>query len=708
MAVEEVGIRLSLKERRTVAAGLAATERELEDVADAGYRVEDAGTAAARGLEKASDRRFSRGFRAIGRGALGVTRVVGRGLLSAARVGAYGLGLAAAAAGALSVKAIGLAGDARETASAFDTVFGPSARRVQGDLDRLTKRFGVYNPELQDATRQFGVFGKAAGMAQADLGAFSTDLVKAGLDLASFYNADPGEVFGALQSGLAGETEPLRRFGIFLSQTAVEAQAASMGLTGELTEQQKVMVRQAIIMKSLGDAQGDLARTSEGYANQQRAATGRTRTFLSMLGGPLTTAATGAWRGLNHILRGAIRELRGELPGLEKDARGASRTFEGWGRSIARRIPNAIDTVRTKLDDMRGAWDRLTSGDTGVQLGALTGNVKELGAALPELGEHLPGVADLLAVINTVTGFLAEHTDELSMAMPYLVAGYVALKVSQMAANLVLAASLPMKIAEFAVNRQLVKSNKELIASRAGVTAATTVQTGATAASTAATGGATVATRALGFAMRALPIFAIISAIALIASGLVYAYKKSETFRAIVHGAMSAVKTAVGWVKDAFWAVVDAIKGAIGWVGDMAGKVKGALGFVKGLIDRTEYASNLGEGLSGAFSNAASDIEDMFQPGPRGRGAGRRAFGGPVTRGRPYVVGERRPELFVPRVDGRILPRIPDPEHWDDDVDVTVGRRDGTDGPLVVRLEVDGKVLAETVVDEFDKKGARK
>lgn len=36
-----------------------------------------------------------------------------------------------------------------------------------------------------------------------------------------------------------------------------------------------------------------------------------------------------------------------------------------------------------------------------------------------------------------------------------------------------------------------------------------------------------------------------------------------------------------------------------------------------------------------------------------------RAGGGPVRRGHPYVVGERRPELFVPDEDGTILPSVP-------------------------------------------------
>ena len=32
------------------------------------------------------------------------------------------------------------------------------------------------------------------------------------------------------------------------------------------------------------------------------------------------------------------------------------------------------------------------------------------------------------------------------------------------------------------------------------------------------------------------------------------------------------------------------------------------------------------------------------------------ADGGPVTKGSPYIVGERGPELFVPKNSGRIIP----------------------------------------------------
>jgi hypothetical protein len=39
--------------------------------------------------------------------------------------------------------------------------------------------------------------------------------------------------------------------------------------------------------------------------------------------------------------------------------------------------------------------------------------------------------------------------------------------------------------------------------------------------------------------------------------------------------------------------------------------------------------------------------------------AGARAMGGPVKANTPYLVGERRPEVFVPSTNGKILPRVP-------------------------------------------------
>lgn len=62
-----------------------------------------------------------------------------------------------------------------------------------------------------------------------------------------------------------------------------------------------------------------------------------------------------------------------------------------------------------------------------------------------------------------------------------------------------------------------------------------------------------------------------------------------------------------------------------------------------------------GSVFSGANASTASASQTEavrnFMPG-----VGRRAAGGPVDAGRPYIVGERGPELIVPRQAGMVVP----------------------------------------------------
>lgn len=581
MSEHQVGIRLSLKERRETAQGLAEVEGNLEEVGDAAEKSGKQASLATRGYRSLlSGMRGAASF--AGRGFVGAMRGVGRVTASATRGAVIGVTALTIAVGGLSMKAIGMAGDARETASAFDTVFGPSAGRLGRDIDSLSKRFGLYAPELQDAARQLGVFGKAAGVARSDLPKFSKDLVQAGLDLSSFYNVSSGEAFQAIQSGLSGEAEPLRRFGIFISDAAMKAQAAQMGLTDELTEQQKVMVRHRLIMKSLGDAQGDLERTSRGFANQQRAAGGRVQSVLQMLGGPLTTAATGAFRGLNAILKVAIRFLQREMPDLEQKAKRTSQVFQRWGYDTAKNLPQTLRSVGRwagwvgdQAQKLPGILSSVRRGGREVVdtfgglnddggLTELKANLVEMRPAAAALGEQMPGINDALSVTNVVTGFLAKHTDTLAKIMPALAAGYVLLKVSQIAANTVAAASPVLKLLDYRATKMLVKANKELVAIQRAATVSTAANTAATGTNTAATStgvlargraivamaahktatlAATAATKVhtagqwlLNAALAANPIGLVVVAIAALVAGFVLAYKKSETFRGIVDG----------------------------------------------------------------------------------------------------------------------------------------------------------------------------
>jgi hypothetical protein len=64
--------------------------------------------------------------------------------------------------------------------------------------------------------------------------------------------------------------------------------------------------------------------------------------------------------------------------------------------------------------------------------------------------------------------------------------------------------------------------------------------------------------------------------------------------------------------------------------------------------------------ISGAFSKVgAGGGGGSVSAGSGSTFGNRREFGGPVSKGRAYIVGEKRPELFVPNTNGIIVPQLP-------------------------------------------------
>lgn len=211
--------------------------------------------------------------------------------------------------------------------------------------------------------------------------------------------------------------------------------------------------------------------------------------------------------------------------------------------------------------------------------------------------------------------------------------------------------------------------------------AVTTAHKVATVAATGATKAQAAAQRVLNLAMKANPIGLIITAITLLVAGLVLAYKKSDTFRAIVQKAGEIGAKAIGWIVDkvgdlvgwladklgpgvskakdiavgAFklWLapikfVIDKIKSVVEWLGDAIDATKRAIGLGK------EYRSLMG-GVFSDISEGFNEVGEALRNSARGNGAPdvppnipRMATGGIVTRPTLALIGEAGPEAVVP------------------------------------------------------------
>jgi hypothetical protein len=102
--------------------------------------------------------------------------------------------------------------------------------------------------------------------------------------------------------------------------------------------------------------------------------------------------------------------------------------------------------------------------------------------------------------------------------------------------------------------------------------------------------------------------------------------------------------------------VTAAVKGAWEWLVKVYNKIKdlGAFGKLFNSSGRKELAVTLVKSAAGSVAGKRTAASPAVRRAAASI-AGARASGGPVAAGRTYLVGERGPELFTPRISGRIL-----------------------------------------------------
>lgn len=130
-----------------------------------------------------------------------------------------------------------------------------------------------------------------------------------------------------------------------------------------------------------------------------------------------------------------------------------------------------------------------------------------------------------------------------------------------------------------------------------------------------------------------------------------------NTYGKAAKDTMDELRQAIeGWGRAASQAFTDWAFGAQGsikdvaatWMKEIANMMLYANVFKPLANSAGDWLSSVIPGLIGSFGGGGGAMN--------GSGLKMRAFGGPVTAGHPYIVGERGPELMVPNSSGRIVP----------------------------------------------------
>ncbi len=177
----------------------------------------------------------------------------------------------AAAVGAAGLKILELASDANETLNLLDAAFGENSKAVQEWSTEFAAAAGRSEFGMREMSGQLGaVLNPLMEKNQEIAAEMSTRFAGLAVDLGSFFNTADSQALNALRSGLTGEAEALKKFGVVMNEATLSAFALETGVTKNVKSMsiaEKTALRYNFILDQTALAQGDAARTSEGWAN---------------------------------------------------------------------------------------------------------------------------------------------------------------------------------------------------------------------------------------------------------------------------------------------------------------------------------------------------------------------------------------------------------------------------------------------------------
>jgi tape measure domain-containing protein len=271
------------------------------------------------------------------------------------------------------------------------------------------------------------------------------------------------------------------------------------------------------------------------------------------------------------LVRRGFEAIRGAIEKIPFAAIGA-KIGDTFSKIDFGAISNKVGDVFTKIVDAIKGVDWSKIGEGFKKIGASIGNIDFSKAG--EGGDAL----------GKVFGFIADHMDEILKALPFLIAGFVALAGIQKLNTIIGRDSLIGFVAQLVQTGLLIASNFILARSYGAVSLGQKKVSGGSAAVTGgflreklAAIGSAIATKAAAAAARVMaaaqfllnkvmganPIVRVILIIAALVTALIVAYKTNEKFRNIVNKAFGAIKNVAGAVLDWLGKAVSTVIGFI-------------------------------------------------------------------------------------------------------------------------------------------------
>ena len=280
--------------------------------------------------------KLKQGFSALGIGMKGLA------------AGAVGFG--ATMAFAIGKQAVSAASNLQQSMGAVDDVFKSSAKQVHAYAQKAADAVGLSRNQYNEMATLIGTQLKNGGTAANQLADQANKVIKIGADLSAQFGGSTKDAVDALSAALKGERDPIEKYGISLTQNAIDAEAAALGykkVNGQLTTQATQAATLSLIHKQSADSTGKFARETDTLAHKQQVLSAKWEDAKAKLGNmllPIVTKVTG-------FIADHIVPLIGKLPGL----------LAGLGRVIGGIFVGAwrllVGVVKAAASALQIAWE---------------------------------------------------------------------------------------------------------------------------------------------------------------------------------------------------------------------------------------------------------------------------------------------------------------------------------------------------------------
>ena len=247
-------------------------------------------------------------------------------------------------------KAMDISSDLTEVQNVVDVTFGNMKKTIEDFAKVSLSQYGMSALTAKDIASRYQAMGVAMGFSQKRMSDMSIELTKLAADMASFYNVDQKDVAKSLEAVFTGQTMPLRKYGIDLTQATLKQWALNNGLNANIKSMsaaEKMWLRYQYVMANSQQVMGDFARTSDSWHNQLVLLSGAFQSLGSIVGGSLINAFKPFIRALNSVMLKVI-----QFAEVVSNALGA---IFGWKYESGGGISDDFSDAADSADDLAGS-----------------------------------------------------------------------------------------------------------------------------------------------------------------------------------------------------------------------------------------------------------------------------------------------------------------------------------------------------------------